>query len=168
MINSIRKGAAGAAIVAAFGISSMAHAADTETATAEVEILSALTLVVDAGSTLDFGQIAVNGAGTASLNPTTDVVTCGASLVCVGTPSAVDFTVTGTADATVGVTLPSGSVNLVNGANTIALSNFTSTASTVTLMAGSAGFSVGGDLAIANGQAAGVYTGTFPVTVEYN
>lgn len=168
MINSIRKGVAGAAFVAALGISSMAHAAATETATAEVEILSALTLTVQSGSTLDFGQIAVNGAGTATLNPTTNAVSCSANLVCVGTPSAVDFDVTGTSGATVGVTLPSGSVNLVNGANTIALNNFSSTLNTVTLTGGAGTFSVGGQLTIANGQAAGTYTGTFPVTVEYN
>lgn len=168
MINSIRKSAVGAAIVAAFGISSMAHAAATETATAEVEILSALTLAVQNGSTLDFGQIAVNGAGTATLNPATDAVTCSANLVCVGTPSAVDFDVTGTADASVGITLPSSSVSLGNGTDTITLQNFTSDVASVTLTAGSASFAVGGQLAIAAGISSGVYTGQFDVTVEYN
>lgn len=168
MINSIRKGVAGAAVVAAFGISSMAYAADTETATAEVEILEALDLQIVPNSTLDFGQIAVNGAGTATLNPSTDVVSCTANLVCVGTPAAVDFTVDGTAGATVGVTLPTGTVTLTNGTNNITLQNFTTTASTVTLTGGTGSFSVGGQLAIAAGISSGVYTNSFPVSVEYN
>lgn len=168
MINSIRKGVAGAAVVAALGISSMAYAADTETATAEVEILEALTLAVQSGSTLDFGQIAVNGLGTATLDPTDDSVTCTANLICVGTPSAVHFDVDGTADASVGITLPSASVLLSNGTDDITLQNFTSDVASVTLTGGSASFAVGGELDIAAGITSGVYTGTFDVTVEYN
>ncbi|MCB2051660.1 MAG: DUF4402 domain-containing protein [Novosphingobium sp.] len=167
MIKSFRLGAAGAAIVAALGMSSMAHAAAQDTATAQVEILGALTLTAD--TALDFGQIAVNGAGTATLNPTTSNVTCTANLICVGTPAAADFTVTGTTDATVGVTLPTTTVTL-NGPNgdTISLASFTTDSSTVTLTGGSGGFSVGGQLTIANGISAGNYSGTFNVSVEYN
>lgn len=167
MMKSIRLGAAGAAIVAAFGMSSMAHAAAQDTATAQVEILGALTLTAD--TALDFGQIAVNGAGTATLDPTTSNVTCTANLICVGSPAAADFTVTGTADATVGVTLPTASVTLNGpGGDTISLASFTSDASTVTLTGGNGGFAVGGQLTIANGINAGNYSGTFNVSVEYN
>lgn len=167
--NAIRTGAAGAVIAAALGMTSVAYAAETATATAEAEILDTLTLNVQTGSTLDFGQIAINGAGTATLssNPAT-AISCSANLVCVGTTSPVGFDVTGTADASVGITLPASSTTIGNGTDTITLQNFTASAASVTLTGGTGVFTVGGELDIAGTESAGLYTGNFNVTVEYN
>src|SRR5690606_4921752 len=103
MLKSIRLGAAGVAIAATLGMTSAAHAV-TETATATAEILEQLTLDLDNG--LDFGVIAVNGAGTVVVAPNS-TVTCGANLICTGGAAAATFTVEGSDGATVGVTLPS-------------------------------------------------------------
>lgn len=166
---------AGSAVLAAALASAPAYAADTETATAEAEILSALTLVVAGGTTLDFAQIAHNGsAGTVSV-AADGTRTCAAALVCAGTTSAVDFTVSGTADANVGITLPTsaeiylGGVASTNSFEKMELSSFVTDAagSAVTLTGGSANFSVGADLAVGGDELAGAYSGTFDVTVEY-
>ena len=163
MLKSIRLGAAGVAIAATLGMTSAAHAVTAE-AHATAEILEQLTLAeVNA---LDFGVIAVNGAGTVVVAPNS-TVTCGANLICTGTAAAASLTVTGSDGATVGVTLPSGSVDLIGPGAPMALSSFTASATTLTLTGGDAIFTVGGTLAVAAGQAAGTYNGEFPVSVEY-
>ncbi|WP_114521191.1 DUF4402 domain-containing protein [Altererythrobacter sp. ZODW24] len=177
MTNKFRIGAAGVALVAALGMTSVANAADTATATAEAEVLSALTLTVATGSTLDFGQIAVNGAGTVALDPTDDSVVCSADLVCIGTTAAVDFEVTGAASQDVAITLPTGSVDLtLNGlptilaTETLELTAFLSDDAddvVQTDAAGDAGFAVGGTLTFDGTEVAGTYSGTFDVEVEY-
>ena len=169
MNKMLRMGAIGAVIVASFGGASMANAAATADATATARILETLTLSVQTGSQLNFGQIAVNGAGDVTVSPSGGSAVCTANLICTGTTSAVAFDVQGSSGASVAVTFPSTSVNLTSGTNTMALTNFTSSAPSVTLSALGAGtFSVGGKLSVAAGQAAGTYTGTFPVKVEYN
>ncbi len=175
MTNKFRIGAAGVALVAALGMTSAANAADTATATAEAEILSALTLTVTTGSTLDFGQIAVNGAGTVALDPTDDSVSCSANLVCVGTTAAVDFEVTGAASQDVAITLPTSAELYFGGTVTtdntrkLELASFADDASgsVTTDASGDAGFAVGGTLTFDGTEIAGSYSGTFDVDVEY-
>lgn len=177
MTKKFRTGAVGVALVAALGMTSAANAADTATATAEAEILSALTLSVATGSTLDFGQIAVNGAGTVALDPTDDSVNCSANLVCLGATTAVDFEVSGASAQDVVITLPTTTVNLTLGGGATANPNEIMTLGafadsvggsvSTDATTGEAVFAVGGTLNVGADQTAGAYQGTFDVSVEY-
>lgn len=165
MRNSIRYTAIGAALAAAVSFGSAANAAATATATASAEILSTLTVTNTAG--LDFGQVAVNGAGT--LNVAGDgSVTCSANLVCTGTRQTAAFDVTGTNGVAYGAVVTTASVPLSSGANTMTLNNFDVYFPTgTTLVGGVSSFNVGGTLNVGAAQAAGLYSGTFTVSVEY-
>ena len=101
-----RLGAAGVAMTMAFGMASAAHAAPvTATANANAEVVRALTVVKD--TDLDFGKVAVAGAGTVTVAPDGTLSACSASLTCYSTTSAAKFDVTtGSIGATLTVTLP--------------------------------------------------------------
>ncbi len=75
------------------------------------------------------------------------------------------FTVTGTGAATFAVTYP-GSFNVVSGSDTMAV--VVTGAATGTLAGGTVSLPVGGTLTVGANQAAGSYTGTYTMTVEYN
>ena len=165
MRNSIRIAAMSAAAIAAVSFGSAASAATTATATATAEILSTLTVTNTAG--LDFGQVAVNGAGTLRVAGN-GAVTCSANLVCTGTRQASNFDVTGTAGVAVSAVVTTASVSLASGANTMTLNNFDIYyPNGTTLVAGATSFNVGGTLNVGAAQAAGVYNGSFTVSVEY-
>ncbi len=166
MRNSIRFAAMGAALAAAVSFGSAAQAATTATATASAEILTTLTVASTAG--LDFGQIAVNGgAGTAVIGAS-GTNTCSATLLCTGTRTAASFDVGGTANTAVSAVVTTPSITLSSGANTMTLNAFTlAFPGGNTLVNGATSFNVGGTLAVGATQAAGVYNGTFTVSVEY-
>ncbi len=82
--------------------------------------------------------------------------------------NAAQFTVTGTSAATYAITLPA-SFNITSGANTMGVGSFTSNPSgTGVLTGGTQALYVGATLTVGSAQAAGNYTGTFNVSVEYN
>ena len=165
MRNSIRIAAMSAAAIAAVSFGSAASAATTATATATAEILS--TLTVTNTQALDFGQVAVNGAGTLRVAGN-GAITCSALLVCTGTRAASNFDVTGTAGVAVSAVVTTASVSLASGANTMTLNNFdVYFPAGNTLVAGASSFNVGGTLNVGASQAAGVYNGSFTVSVEY-
>lgn len=168
MRNSLRIAAVGAALAAA-SFATSANAAATATATATAEVLQTLTLTAD--SALDFGQIAPNTGGTVTVHADSTVAQTG-GLVWTGTRAPAGFTVTGSNGATVVLTLPSAAVNLTRsgGSDTMTLSGFTASptgAFQLGSTTGSATFNVGGTLAVAANQVAGLYSGTFNVSVEY-
>lgn len=170
MTKFFRTAIAASAAVAALATSSSAFAAASATADARAEILTTLTLSVRAGSSLDFGQIANNGGGTAVIDPSTGNRTCSALLVCVGSSSPVTFDVTGSAGSAVAVTLPAAAVTLTGfgTGQTMTLNGFTRYfPAGNTLAGGSTSFLVGGTLSVGAAQAADVYNGTFNVSVEY-
>jgi len=171
MRTSLRFAAVGAALAAA-SLGTTAHAAATANATASAEILSSLTVTNTAG--LDFGQVAVNGAGTATVGAN-GTNSCTANLVCTGTRQAATFDVTGTTGVGVAVTTPASAVALTyvgwtggGAAPTMSLNNFSvDFPGGTTLVGGVTSFAVGGDLAVSATQASGVYSGSFTVSVEY-
>ena len=170
MRNSLRLAAIGAAVAAA-SLATSAQAAASATATATAEVLSSLTLTVDPGSQLDFGQIAANTGGTVTVNADSTVATTG-GLVSTGTRTPVSLTVTGSAGSLVAVTLPAAAVNLTRsgGTETMSLSNFNSTpngAFQLDTVTGVSSFTVGGRLTVGANQVPGTYVGTFAVSVEY-
>jgi hypothetical protein len=184
----LRFGAASAVVAASLGMSTVAQAQDSATADAFAEILTALQLELDTGSSLDFGAMVVTGAGAVSLDASTGTFDCAAAaIVCSGTTEFAAFSITaGTALKDVTINFDTPSVNLVrNGglatvaADVLVLNNFNSDAALiadglgdyyeVTLdAAGRSSFLVGGDLTFDGSELAGVYTGTFDVSVEYS
>jgi hypothetical protein len=164
MITKFRIGAAGVAIISAMGMANSANAA-TASATADAVILAPLT--VTNTDNLDFGTVAVNGAGTVAVS-SGGTRTCSANLVCSGTPSAAAFTVAGAASVNVSIGYQN-ITTLTSGANSMVLSNLSNSAGgTLALNGSGAGaFTVGGDLAVAANQAAGTYQGSFQVVVLY-
>lgn len=171
MRNSLRFVAVSAALAAA-SFATTASAATSATATATAEILQSLT--VTANSALDFGQIAANTGGTVTVKADSTVSQTG-SVVWTGTRVPAGFTVTGTKGASVVVTLPSVPATLYLGGNTaspnkMTLDQFTTNpigAFQLDATTGAAQFDVGGRLSVGSAQTAGLYSGTFAVSVEY-
>lgn len=170
MRSSLRFAAIGVAMAAA-SLATSAQAAASATATATAEVLSSLTLTVDTGSQLDFGQIAANTGGTVTVNADSSVASTG-GLVSTGTRNPVSLTVTGSAGSMVAVTLPASAVTLTRsgGTETMSLSSFNSSpngAFQLDTVTGQSSFTVGGTLTVGANQVPGTYAGTFSVSVEY-
>ncbi len=166
MRNSLRIAFVGAAL-SAVSFASAASAATSATANASAEVLSTLTLT--ATSALNFGQIAANTGGSVTVNADSTVSSSG-SLISAGTRSPAGFTVTGTPNANVVLTLPtSATLTRSGGTETMSIGGFNANPAGAFQLGGtgSANFSVGGTLTVGSGQVAGVYNGTFAVSVEY-
>lgn len=133
-------------------------------------LLRPLTLVKS--QDMDFGILAVTTAGTAVIDPVTNIesVTGGVTKLG-GTPTSALFTGAASGGSVVNIKFPSNSATLtrVGGTQTITLNNFTLDGPSKRTMAQSTSFQfrVGGTLNIAAGQAEGSYVGTFSVTAQY-
>ncbi len=145
-----------------------AHAASA-TANSTVTILAPVTITktadlvfgtVSAGTTA--GTVVMSTAGARS-------VTGGAVLSSTATGNAAAFNLTGNANSTYAITLPT-STTLAGPGTSMTLNTFTSNPSTTGTFngSGSATLAVGGTLSIGANQTAGSYTGSFSVTVDYN
>ncbi len=166
MRNTLRIALFGAAL-GAVSFASAASAATSATANASAEVLNTLTL--SATSALNFGQIAANTGGSVTVNADSTVTSAG-SLISTGTRAPAAFTVTGTPNANVVLTLPaSATLTRSGGTETMSIGGFNSNPGGAFQLGGtgSANFSVGGTLTVASNQVAGVYNGTFAVSVEY-
>jgi hypothetical protein len=87
------------------------------------------------------------------------------------TALASSYTTVGDNNAAYSITLPAnGTVNVSDGTNTMAITDFTcsSPLSTTFSAGGTGAFSVGAKLNLAANQPAGSYTGAFDVTIAYN
>lgn len=179
MAKNLRIGAAGVAMFAALGMSSAAHA-DTATADATAEVLDALVLTNT--TALDFGTMVVSGAGAVTIAADGTLTCTDPDIVCSGTTGVAGFSVDGTANKDVTITLPAAAVELRHPSYTAAtaaqhaieLDTFTSSENgaggpEVTLDGtGNATFDVGGTITLDGAEAAGVFDGTFDVSVEYS
>jgi hypothetical protein len=152
----------------------------TENTAAGAKILTALSIAEV--SPMHFGTMGVlTGTGGTCLVTTAGVrsATGGVTLSALAPlMSLASYTVTGEASYTYAITLPSTiTVTKVSGTETMTIgtllakstSGTESHTATGTLAAGGTeSFTVGGILTVTAGQAAGVYAGTFDVTVAYN
>ena len=162
-----------ASILIAGSTASFAQA--TATASASATIITPITIVKNVD--MNFGNVAVSAtiAGTAILAPAGTRTTGGAGGVTLpattGTVAAASFTVSGQANYTYAITLPS-TTNITSGGNTMVVNAFTSSpATTGTLSSlGSQTLNVGATLNVNAAQAPGTYTNAtgVPVTVNYN
>ena len=172
-MKNIAKSLVIAAIAIVSANSSFAQA--TATASASATIVTPITIakVTD----MNFGSVAVSAtlAGTVVLSPASGRTTGGAGGVTlpatVGTVAAASFTVSGQANYTYAITLPT-TKTITSGANTMTVDNFTSSPSATGTLSGTGSetLNVGATLNVVANQAAGVYTNAsgVPVTVNYN
>lgn len=122
---------------------------------------------------LDFGALAVTGAGTATIDPNTDTMTVTGGIVQIGgRPYAAAFETVAPRRSRVLIKAPNQPITLtrIGGTETMTLSNFTVSGSTSRNV--NSGdpieFKVGGKLTVNAGQVEGTYVGTFDVDVNYN
>lgn len=163
---------AASAILATLLVPTSAAAAPKQaSATGNATVLRPLTVVKQAD--LDFGALIVTGAGTAVINPVTNVLTTTGPVTPVGSAAAhrATFTTTGSKNSIVIIHVPNGTTTLtrVGGGGTMTISNWTLDGPVNRRFPQNSAFnfSVGGTLNIGAGQADGVYAGTFAVTVQY-
>ena len=121
---------------------------------------------------MDFGNLGVIANGTAVINPVTDTMTTtGGVMRLGGTPRAATFRGVAQGSAVVIIRIPNGGITLVRagGTETILLNAFTLDGQSKRTMAqaGIFDFRVGATLRPTAGQADGLYTGTFQVTIQY-
>ncbi len=148
------------------GYAMNASATELTTATANVTIIAPISILEN--TQLNFGSVApAAGAG----DTTTVTVAPGGGVSSASTPTAGlggghaagDFTVSGISGSAYVVTLPVADITF----NGMTLNTFTSN-NTGTLTGGSDNLTVGATLSIPGGQAAGIYSTNYTVTVEYN
>ncbi len=153
-----------AAVMAVAGTFSTGALAATASGTANATVLTPIAIA--AGTALNFGTLSANATGgTVVLTAAGARSTTGSVIVTGAAFSAASFTVTGTGSSTFAVTYP-GTFNVVSGANTMGV--VVNGAATGTLAGGTLSLPVGGTLTVAANQAAGAYTGSYTMTVEYN
>jgi hypothetical protein len=121
---------------------------------------------------MEFGGLTVAAAGTAVIDPATNVMTTtGGVIAMTGTRHAALFAGAASGGAVVNIKIPKNPISLtrVGGTETMTLSNFTLDGPTKRVMAksGSYQFRVGGTLTVAANQVPGDYVGTFDVTAQY-
>jgi hypothetical protein len=166
-----------AVVVMVSGFSTKVMAQATENTAAAARIVTPISITETAS--LHFGTMAIlaGSPGTCVLSTQGARTQTGGVNLSVQAPTASNaaYNVSGAVNTTYGITLPS-TITVTSGpANMTINSLLARTASaaanglTGTLSAsGTDNFTVGGTLNVAAGQATGVYTGTFDVTVAYN
>jgi hypothetical protein len=120
---------------------------------------------------LAFGKFAAGSGGSVTVSAA-GVRSAGSGVVLVSSvSSAAQFSVSGDPNLTYSITLPAnGAVVLSSGANTMALSNFSSSPSPAGQLSagGTQTLTVGATLTVGTTQATGSYSGSYDVIVNYN
>ena len=135
---------------------------------ANVTITLLAPISISAGASMDFGTMLTTGtAGTVTVTPAGARSSVNVDLLG-GFPSGAGFNVTGASGQAYFITLPS-SATLTSGGDTMTIDTFNHDAgASPSLVGGSDTFNVGATLNVGATQAAGTYSGTFAVTVNYN
>jgi Mat/Ecp fimbriae major subunit len=157
------------AVIAAaiFGLSAHAQAA-TATASATATILAPVQLTKTAD--LAFATIVTGSAADTVIVSSAGARSCGSNLTCSGAVAAAAFNVAGSASTSYAITLP-GTVTISSGTNNMSVGTFTSSkAGNVSTLnsSGADSFTIGATLSVGANQAAGSYSGSFSVAVDYN
>lgn len=154
--------------VALLGLSANA-AAQTASSTIDVEIESRAITLANTGG-LNFGKVLPYGsAGSVYVNIYGDGSASNAFISDATSIRASSWEVIGTPGAPYAVTLPT-SVVISNGSENMTVSSFNRSGTPQLYLdaAGNYAFTVGARLNVGANQPAGVYAGTFNVTVSYN
>jgi hypothetical protein len=169
MKTSVKLFALGIALMG-FGMNVNAQVSATATANSSARIVSPIQLTKSVD--LQFGNIVASPtAGTLTMAPSaanTRNALGGITLPTVtGSVSAAKFTVAGESGLTYAITLPA-SATLTSGSNNMTLDAFTTDLTEGGTIGTNNEFYVGATLNVQADQAAGSYSGTFNVTVNYN
>jgi len=137
---------------------------------AQAALMRPLTLTKLAD--MNFGNLGVTTAGTAVIDPVTNILTVTGGVIRLGgTPRAARFAGATSSSAVVNIKIPTRTVLLtrVGGTQTIVLDSFTLDGQSKRTLAkaGVFEFAVGATLRPAANQMEGLYTGTFDVTIQY-
>jgi hypothetical protein len=159
---------AGVAALSAGLYTSVASAASI-TADADARVIAALIITQTNG--INFGDV-VAGAAISTIQVDTSgtpSVTLGDAQLAGGTVLSGAYTLSGQASKSYSITLPTLAVNITSGGNTMTVTAFNHNAGAAPALdgAGAGGFNVGATLNMSAGQAAGTYTGTWPLIVNY-
>jgi hypothetical protein len=161
------------ALASAFVLAGAAMTADSNAATATGNATATVVTpiaIANANPDLAFGSFSSAAGGTVTVTPAS-VRSAVGPLLLTSTVTAATFHVTGSnvGSPTYAITLPAAPVTISSGANTMTVDTFTSSPSgTSALTAGADDLNVGATLHAGAGQAAGSYTGSFSVSVDYN
>lgn len=122
---------------------------------------------------LVFGKFAAGSGGTVAVSPSgVRTATGGVILLSSGSGSAASFRVSGDPNLTYDIVLPANGVVVLNNGTgqTMPVSGFTSSPAEAGQLdlSGMQTVSIGATLNVSAGQAAGNYSGSFDVTVDYN
>ena len=149
------------------------HAAPVASATpaqgrAQIHLPASIRLMND----LNFATLVVTSAGTAVINPNTDLMTTTGGVVHYGgTPYSALFEAVSPLKTVVHIRAPKKAITLtrVGGTETMQVDNFTvsGTGSRNVVAKETFSFSVGGTLYVNANQAEGLYAGTFTVELQY-
>lgn len=159
------------ALLAGLGVAAPATGAPVATATARAEVLQPLTL--SNSQALSFGSFSVgNAPGTVIIDADSGARSVTGSVVAMGGDvSAARFSGFSSGNRQVEVTTPTASVTLTRagGGETMTITAFTIEGgdAVITPADNRFTFQVGGTLAVAPGQAEGVYEGSFEVRADY-
>lgn len=124
---------------------------------------------------MNFGRFAAGTGGTITLDAATGARTKTGALILLNSPTAAQATYNvsksknGNVSQTVVITLPANNTfQIASGANRMYVNNFTSSPATIpTVPNGGVVLSVGATLVVGSGQPAGNYSGSYPITVNY-
>jgi Domain of unknown function (DUF4402) len=129
-------------------------------------------IAVNNTQALSFGNFVASSGGSVTVGASgARSRSGGVFLVPSGTGAAAQFALSGDPNAVYSIGLPiNGVVSMGNGANSMAVNNFTSSpASSGQLgVGGSQTLLVGATLSVGANQASGRYSGNFSITVDYN
>lgn len=154
-----------------FSIYLTAHADEKKSSTtnsASATVVAPVTLVKTAD--LLFGSVAPSSftSGTVTVYPTGGRISSNVVLSLTNSGNPASFYLTGNPGAGFSIDLPS-SIILTGPGNSMQLTTFTSSPSSIGSFnaSGNATINVGGTLTVGANQAAGVYSGSFSITVDY-
>ena len=162
--------------VAIFAFSNISFGQNTASATSKAGARIIEPLTISVGTNLEFGDILV-GSNEVTISTANERSATNESLLLTltsggRTPQASTFNVQGEASLSYLITFAVVD-NLTNGSDTMTLSEFTENAGGLNDGKGTIGtggtdsFQVGATLTVANDQEAGVYEGSYTVTVAY-
>lgn len=156
--------------LAPLAVSSAAMAApgnsNTIAGTANASVVQPIVLAHNPGSMLNFGKIAISGAGTVTVTPGSAGSTGGGASFVPGSTEAADwFYVTADPNRVFNITSSPGTIS--NGARTISFTTVPAVPSYSIPAGYMLYFAVGGTLSLTGTEPGGVYNGSYNVTVTY-
>ena len=159
-----------AAVPAAASAQQLPPQSSVPRAVASAALIFPLTLITR--TNLDFGLVASTGAGTVVINPDTgQLSTTGLVTSLGGNPRPATFIGAARSASVVIIRLPRSPITIrrSGGTETMVVRNFTLQGQDKRTLARMEAFqfNVGATLVVAAGQAEGLYTGEFDVTVQY-